>query len=311
MLVFGVLAFFANEATAATGLGGLLVGLLVLAHRAVARRPDGLRDQPGPRPRAADHARDPADPGQGPVGLGLRVDPGGRADHRRRPRRRLERSSRSARVVSGRHRQVPPRTSRRGEPDGQVRGSARPGHHEHALHDLRPRRQGRQRRAEGARADLSRSRAGSSTTRRRSGRARQEVIDEALELGRRERRRHRRRSASPTSARRRWCGTATPASRCYNAIVWQDTRTDKLVDEFSRDGGQDRFQEQVGPAAGDLLLGPEDPLDPRQRRRRARAGRVRRPAVRQHGHLVHLEPHRRHRRRPAHHRRRRTPAARC
>ena len=30
MLVFGVLAFFADEATAATGLGGLIVGLLVL-----------------------------------------------------------------------------------------------------------------------------------------------------------------------------------------------------------------------------------------------------------------------------------------
>jgi glycerol kinase len=24
----------------------------------------------------------------------------------------------------------------------------------------------------------------------------------------------------------------------HNAIVWQDTRTDKLVDEYSRDGGQ-------------------------------------------------------------------------
>src|SRR5687767_8674533 len=31
VLVFGVLAFFADKATAATGLGGLLVGLLVLA----------------------------------------------------------------------------------------------------------------------------------------------------------------------------------------------------------------------------------------------------------------------------------------
>jgi glycerol uptake facilitator protein len=30
VLVFAVLAFFADEATAATGLGGLLVGLLVL-----------------------------------------------------------------------------------------------------------------------------------------------------------------------------------------------------------------------------------------------------------------------------------------
>src|SRR3954464_5761656 len=27
-----------------------------------------------------------------------------------------------------------------------------------------------------------------------------------------------------------------------NAIVWQDTRTDKIVDELARDGGQDRFQ---------------------------------------------------------------------
>ncbi len=31
-----------------------------------------------------------------------------------------------------------------------------------------------------------------------------------------------------------------------NAIVWQDTRTDKLVDELSADGGQNRFQKQVG-----------------------------------------------------------------
>ncbi len=31
VLVFGVLAFFADEATAATGLGGLIVGLLVLS----------------------------------------------------------------------------------------------------------------------------------------------------------------------------------------------------------------------------------------------------------------------------------------
>ena len=56
-------------------------------------------------------------------------------------------------------------------------------------------------------------------------------------------------------------------------------------------------------AAGDLLLGAEGPLDPRQRRRRAGEGRGRRSGVRQHGHLVHLEPDRRHQRRPAHHRR--------
>ena len=31
-----------------------------------------------------------------------------------------------------------------------------------------------------------------------------------------------------------------------NAIVWQDTRTDKIVDELAADGGQDRFRETVG-----------------------------------------------------------------
>jgi glycerol kinase len=42
-----------------------------------------------------------------------------------------------------------------------------------------------------------------------------------------------------------------------NAIVWQDTRTDKLVDEFSRDGGQNRFQEQVGLPLATYFSGPK------------------------------------------------------
>ena len=61
----------------------------------------------------------------------------------------------------------------------------------------------------------------------------------------------------------------TTGEPIHNALVWQDTRTDKLVDEFSRDGGQDRFQEQVGLPLATYFSGPEDPLDPRQRRRRA------------------------------------------
>jgi glycerol kinase len=32
----------------------------------------------------------------------------------------------------------------------------------------------------------------------------------------------------------------------YNALVWQDTRTQGVVDELSADGGQDRFRETVG-----------------------------------------------------------------
>jgi glycerol kinase len=42
-----------------------------------------------------------------------------------------------------------------------------------------------------------------------------------------------------------------------NAIVWQDTRTDKIVDELSRDGGQARFQGQVGLPLATYFSGPK------------------------------------------------------
>jgi glycerol kinase len=42
-----------------------------------------------------------------------------------------------------------------------------------------------------------------------------------------------------------------------NAIVWQDTRTDKLVDEFSADGGQDRFRKTVGLPLATYFSGPK------------------------------------------------------
>lgn len=32
----------------------------------------------------------------------------------------------------------------------------------------------------------------------------------------------------------------------YNAIVWQDTRTQKIVDELAKDGGEERFKDKVG-----------------------------------------------------------------
>jgi glycerol kinase len=32
----------------------------------------------------------------------------------------------------------------------------------------------------------------------------------------------------------------------YNALVWQDTRVDDAVAEFSREGGQDRFRQRTG-----------------------------------------------------------------
>jgi len=42
-----------------------------------------------------------------------------------------------------------------------------------------------------------------------------------------------------------------------NAIVWQDTRTDRLVDEFSRDGGQDRFRGKTGLPLATYFSGPK------------------------------------------------------
>ena len=50
---------------------------------------------------------------------------------------------------------------------------------------------------------------------------------------------------------------------------------------------------QDRPAAGHLFQRAQDPLDSGQRPRGARAGRRRRPAVRQHRHLRVVEPHRR------------------
>jgi glycerol kinase len=43
----------------------------------------------------------------------------------------------------------------------------------------------------------------------------------------------------------------------HNALVWQDTRTDKLVDELSADGGQNRFQERVGLPLATYFSGPK------------------------------------------------------
>lgn len=43
----------------------------------------------------------------------------------------------------------------------------------------------------------------------------------------------------------------------YNAIVWQDTRTAGLVNEFARDGGQDRFRARVGLPLATYFSGPK------------------------------------------------------
>jgi len=42
-----------------------------------------------------------------------------------------------------------------------------------------------------------------------------------------------------------------------NALVWQDTRTDDICDEYSRDGGQNRFQSRTGLPLATYFSGPK------------------------------------------------------
>ncbi|MDA8203450.1 MAG: glycerol kinase GlpK [Chloroflexi bacterium] len=43
----------------------------------------------------------------------------------------------------------------------------------------------------------------------------------------------------------------------YNAIVWQDTRTDRIIGEFAKDGGQDRLRAKVGLPLATYFSGPK------------------------------------------------------
>jgi glycerol kinase len=49
----------------------------------------------------------------------------------------------------------------------------------------------------------------------------------------------------------------TTGKAIYNAIVWQDTRTDKIVNEFAKDGGQDRLRAKVGLPLATYFSGPK------------------------------------------------------
>jgi len=43
----------------------------------------------------------------------------------------------------------------------------------------------------------------------------------------------------------------------YNAIVWQDTRTDQICNKLAKDGGQDRFRKKVGLPLATYFSGPK------------------------------------------------------
>ncbi len=49
----------------------------------------------------------------------------------------------------------------------------------------------------------------------------------------------------------------TTGEPVHNALVWQDTRTDKICDELSGDGGQDRFRAQTGLPIATYFSGPK------------------------------------------------------
>ena len=107
-------------------------------------------------------------------------------------------------------------------------------------------------------------------------------------------------SASPTSARPRFSGTRATGKPIHNAIVWQDTRTDRLVrDLWRRRSGRTAFRDALRPAAGHLLLRAKDQRWLLDNVEGARQGRkAGESSVRHHGQLADLESHRppRHRR---------------
>ncbi len=43
----------------------------------------------------------------------------------------------------------------------------------------------------------------------------------------------------------------------YNAIVWQDTRTDTICNKLAKDGGQNRFRRKVGLPLATYFSGPK------------------------------------------------------
>src|SRR5919205_1512250 len=49
----------------------------------------------------------------------------------------------------------------------------------------------------------------------------------------------------------------TTGEPVYNAIVWQDTRTDQICNELAADGGQDRFRATTGLPIATYFSGPK------------------------------------------------------
>ena len=115
---------------------------------------------------------------------------------------------------------------------------------------------------------------------------------------------------SPTSARRRSSGIARPGDRSTTRSCGRTRAPTSCCAALAADGGADRFRAKTGLPIATYFSGPEDRVDPRPRRRRARAGRGRRAVLRHGRHVADLEPDRRTgRRRPRDRRQQRQPDA--
>ena len=87
----------------------------------------------------------------------------------------------------------------------------------------------------------------------------------------------------------------------YNAIVWQDTRTQPIVSQWKEEGYEDEIKPKTGLVIATYFSGTKIAWI-LENVEGAGAGRAGRSAVRQHRHLGDLEPDRRGQRRPSHHR---------
>ena len=168
------------------------------------------------------------------------------------------------------------------EGSGSYVGGDRPGHDQLALHPVRPRRADRPRRPARARADHAA---------RRLGRARPEGGVAAHARGDRRRAGELGREAGDIAAigitnqrETTVVWDRETGEPVYNAIVWQDTRTGAARARVRGRRGRRPAARPRRPAAVDLLLRPEDRVDPRQRGRRPRARGERRAGVRDDGH---------------------------
>ena len=136
--------------------------------------------------------------------------------------------------------------------NGSVRRSTRPGHDQHPLHDLRPFGRRRRDRPERARADLPEA---------RLGRARPPRDLDPLRGGDRGALAKAGITASDLAAigitnqrETTVVWDRKTGKPVYNAIVWQDTRTDTIVAELAERRRPGPLPRQGRPAAGDLLL---------------------------------------------------------